>query len=84
MKYNSTKFDIDTYKFPVVRTKDDKDLSTKIRSRLKYDDDGKCNNIFEVLCRIESLADAYETIKNKSGNMVPGSTEETLDGISKE
>lgn len=83
-KFNSTKFDIDTYKFPIVRTSDDKDLSTKVRALLKYDDDGKCNNIFAVLSRVESLSDAYETIKNKSGNMVPGSTEETLDGISRE
>lgn len=74
----------DAYKFPIVRHTDDKDLSTKVRSLLKYDNDGKCNNIFAVLSRIESLSDAYETIKNKSGNMVPGSTEETLDGISRE
>jgi group II intron reverse transcriptase/maturase len=49
---------------------------------LKSDAAGKCINAFEVLSKTEILRDAYETIKSKSGNMVPGSDKETLDGIS--
>ena len=55
-----------------------------ILSLLQQDADGKHNNVFEILSRTEILKLAYETIKSKPGNMVRGSTRETLDGISNE
>lgn len=74
----------ETYKFLVDKTDVDRDLTEKIREQLKFNSDGKCINAFEIISNIGTLVDAYETIKNKSGNMVPGTDEETLDGISKE
>ncbi len=38
-------------------------------------------NALEVISDEALLRDAYESIKCKSGNMVKGSDEETLDGI---
>jgi retron-type reverse transcriptase len=48
---------------------------------LKYNAEGKCVNAFEVMSQAGILREAYETIKSKSGNMVPGPDKETLDGI---
>jgi len=66
----------------IYRNEIEKDLTSKIRSKLKYDENGRCLNAFQILSNSETLIDAYETIKHKSGNMVPGSDGETLDGIS--
>lgn len=52
-----------------------------IRNRLKFDDFGRCTNAFQVASDPRTLRLAYETIKSKAGNMVPGSNPETLDGI---
>lgn len=41
-------------------------------------------NIYRVLYSEELFMAAYHKIKSKSGNMTPGSDDETLDGISKE
>jgi group II intron reverse transcriptase/maturase len=54
-----------------------------IRRRLRFED-GKCVNAFVVATNPYILRLAYETIKSKAGNMVPGSTPETLDGITLE
>jgi len=70
--------------FKVQKTEEDKDLTARIRGLLEYDKAGRCTNAFQVLSDPSTLRDAYETIKNKSGNMVPGTDKETLDGISKE
>lgn len=70
--------------FKVHKTEEDKDLTARIRGRLKFDNMGRCTNAFQILCEPATLRDAYETIKNKSGNMVPGADTETLDGITKE
>lgn len=53
-----------------------------LRALLRYDSAGRCINAFEVATDPKMLRTAYETIKSKSGNMVRGSTPETLDGIS--
>ena len=55
-----------------------------IRSLLRQGPDGRYVNAFEVLSSVRILKLAYETIKSKPGNMVRGSTRETLDGISEE
>jgi hypothetical protein len=55
-----------------------------ILARLQKDADGKHTNVFETLSDTKILKLAYETIKSKPGNMVRGSTRETLDGISVE
>lgn len=68
----------------IHKSAEDKDLTTRIRKKLSFNEEGKCTNAFEVLSDPGTLRDAYETIKNKSGNMVPGSVPETLDGISEE
>jgi hypothetical protein len=52
-----------------------------ILSLLRKDSNGKYCNVFETLTSVEVLKLAYETIKSKPGNMVRGSTKETLDGI---
>lgn len=72
------------YTFPYEKSPADKDLTQKIRFMLKRDSEGRCTNAFEVISRVETLVCAYETIKNKSGNMVPGTDDITLDGIDKE
>ncbi|PLW27717.1 hypothetical protein PCANC_27857 [Puccinia coronata f. sp. avenae] len=58
--------------------------SALIRELLKFDEDGKCINAFEVISRKDILLLAYETIKSKPGNMVRGSDQILLDGITKE
>ena len=55
-----------------------------ILSRLRKDSDGKYTNVFKTLSDSRILKLAYETIKSKPGNMVRGTTRETLDGISVE
>lgn len=40
--------------------------------------------VFRLATSVETLIYAYENIKSKPGNMTPGVTPETLDGISKE
>jgi hypothetical protein len=62
----------------VIKTKNPIQL---IREHLTFDSDGKCNNAFKVATHPAVLKLAYETIKSKPGNMVPGSNEETLDGL---
>lgn len=41
-------------------------------------------NLYNIICSPEALIYAYEKIKSKPGNMTPGATPETLDGISKD
>lgn len=41
-------------------------------------------NLYNILSSVEMLTYAYENIKSKPGNMPPGVSPETLDGISKE
>jgi group II intron reverse transcriptase/maturase len=53
-----------------------------IRALLKQAPDGKYTNTFEVITSVEILRLAYETIKSKPGNMVRGTSKETLDRIS--
>lgn len=55
------------------------DLMTKI---LRRDSEGRCINAFKVLSNPGILKLAYESIKSKSGNMVRGTDNETLEGIS--
>lgn len=73
---------VNNYKF--FKEKADKDLTQKIRDKLEYNGEGKCTNAFLVLSDPLILRDAYETIKNKPGNMVVGSDNVTLDGITEE
>jgi retron-type reverse transcriptase len=55
--------------------------SLDIRSKLRFDEQGRCVNAFQVLNSPDMLKLAYETIKSNPGNMVRGSDNETLDGI---
>jgi len=55
-----------------------------INDQLVYDANGKCTNAFEIISSPEMLSIAYEKIKSKSGNMVEGTDNITLDGIDKE
>jgi len=55
-----------------------------ILSLLRFDPDGKASNVFEIMSSTQVLRLAYETIKSKPGNMVRGTTKQTLDGISLE
>lgn len=55
--------------------------SSIIRPLLRYDEEGRCTNAFEVISNPDILKIAYETIKSKPGNMVRGSDNVTLDGI---
>lgn len=41
-------------------------------------------NLYNTIANIDTLIYAYENIKSKPGNMTPGVSPETLDGISKE
>lgn len=41
-------------------------------------------NIYNMISNIDTLIYAYDNIKSKPGNMTPGVSPETLDGISKE
>jgi hypothetical protein len=38
-------------------------------------------NAFEIICNPKTLLYAYKMIKSNPGNMVPGTDEETMDGI---
>lgn len=55
-----------------------------ILSLLRKDSNGRYCNVFETLTSVQILKLAYETIKSKPGNMVRGTTKETLDGITEE
>ena len=55
-----------------------------ILSQLRQGPDGRYINAFEVLSSVETLKLAYETIKSKPGNLVRGTTRETLDGITED
>jgi len=59
------------------------DFYSIIRDKLKFDSSGKCINPFEIVCDVNILLLAYNSIKSKPGNMVKGSDKETLDGINK-
>nr|QIJ45981.1 hypothetical protein [Calonectria ilicicola] len=59
------------------------DVKKLLQSRIKYDEQNRCTNIFEILSDPEVLMIAYEMIKSNSGNMVRGVDYETLDGITK-
>lgn len=41
-------------------------------------------NLYNLVSNVDTLIYAYENIKSKPGNMTPGVTPETIDGISKE
>jgi hypothetical protein len=49
---------------------------------LKFNKEKKCTNAFMLLSDPQILRSVYETIKSHPGNMVHGSNNETLDGIS--
>lgn len=55
-----------------------------IKERLRIDENGKCTNAFSLISTPEIIKIAYESMKSKAGNMVPGTDKETLDGISLE
>jgi len=55
-----------------------------ILSLLQRGPDGLYTNVFEVATSVTVLKLAYEIIKSKPGNMVRGTTGETLDEISVE
>lgn len=57
-----------------------KEVTKLIRSLLRWRQK-KCINAFQVMYRPEILKLAYESIKSKPGNMVPGTDLTTLDGI---
>lgn len=59
-------------------------ISEHLRSKIKFDEQGKCTNAYELLSDPMTLVLAYESIKSKPGNMTPGSTKETLDGITQQ
>lgn len=60
------------------------DIVEYIESRLEFDKEGKCTNVFKLLTDPVILKIAYEKIKSNSGNMVFGVDKETLDGINEE
>ena len=51
---------------------------------LKFDENGRCINAYEVISMLNTLAASYQLIKSKPGNMTPGIDGETLDGIDME
>lgn len=55
-----------------------------IESLLEFDGEGKCTNLSNIIFDVRTLMLAYEKIKSKPGNMVPGTDNETLDGLKKE
>jgi group II intron reverse transcriptase/maturase len=59
-----------------------KNIYDLVTSRLKWDEEGKCLNAFDLFSDPTMLKAAYESIKSKAGNMVKGTDTETLDGIS--
>jgi group II intron reverse transcriptase/maturase len=58
------------------------EVTSSPEERLRRAEDGRCTNAFEVLSEPSVLKMAYERMKSNPGNMVPGTDEETLDGIS--
>jgi retron-type reverse transcriptase len=58
------------------------DLKILIKDMIKTDEMGRCTNAFKILSNPQILLQAYNNIKSKPGNMVPGSDNVTLDGIS--
>lgn len=58
------------------------DIYQFIKDKLEYDPNGKCINAFQILSNPEILVYAYNSIKSNPGNMVHGSDQETLDGLS--
>lgn len=49
---------------------------------LKFNEEKKCMNAYEILKRLDLLTASYQKIKSKPGNMTPGiDNKETLDGI---
>ena len=59
-------------------------INEYINNLLIFDHSGKCINAFETISSPELLLFAYEKIKSKSGNMVEGTDNITLDGIDKD
>lgn len=57
------------------------DLDNYIRERLIMDANGKYTNLHKIISDPEMLKYAYLSIKSKPGNMVPGVSKTTLDGI---
>jgi retron-type reverse transcriptase len=62
----------------------EKDVTSTIRQLLKYDDNGRCTNAFLVMSDPRVLRIAYESIKSNPGNMVKGTDDETLDGLTED
>lgn len=54
-----------------------------LKEMLKFDENGKCINAFQVIKEVTVLEAAYDKLKSKPGNMVPGADDETLDGVGK-
>lgn len=67
---------------PWVRSPEERDVTARVRERLKYNGMGQCTNAFTVLSSVWTLRTAYESIKSNPGNMARGTVRETLDGIS--
>lgn len=55
-----------------------------LRELIKYDDQGRCINAYQLATHPEMLKVAYGKIKSNPGMMTPGVDEETLDGINLE
>ena len=67
---------------PRYPTKSVKNFSySRIRRMLKFDQNGKCVNAFQLASSTEFLKLGYDLIKSKPGNMVHGSDRLTLDGL---
>lgn len=56
---------------------------TEFRKQLKFDKDGRCLNAFTIAASPDTLKLGYDLIKSNPGNMVRGSDQQTLDGISR-
>lgn len=52
---------------------------------ITYNEEGRCNNGYDLICRTDILQTAYMRIKSEPGNIEgsphPGADKETLDGI---
>lgn len=59
----------------------DRNPTIIIRKKLIFNEHGLCTNAFRVATDPFLLELAYETLKSKPGNMVPGTDPQTLDGI---
>jgi retron-type reverse transcriptase len=71
-----------SYKADSINSKECGKLTT-LYERNKVDETYINENLIHVVGDIEILTLAYEQIKSNKGNMTPGVTPETLDGISK-